>query len=216
MPTKARSKSLLTLLVAGSLLAGCSGESTAPATKTPAVSQSRTSPFVPTAAAKALVGVADGTYEFTVDPTQDQSIDLGPNHLNLPANAICDIAGSTYGASHWNESCQPETAPVHITAVVRNALSDHPSIDFYPAMRFSPDKNVSLYIYVPTGMDAFQKNWLMKYCNDTGTCVDESLTDADLLSNADVTNMMVFRRIKHFSGYIIATGLVDDLGNLLN
>jgi hypothetical protein len=215
LPTKARSKiSLLTLLSASVLLGGCSGDSTAPASAKPVASQSRTSPFVPTAAAKALVGVADGEYQFTVDPTVDQAIHLGPNYLSLPANAVCDIASSSYGATHWGEACTPQTAPVTITAIVRNATSDHPSIDFYPAMRFSPDKNVSLYIYVPTGMADFQKKWVMKYCNDSSVCVDESLADTDLRSNADLQNMMVFRRIKHFSGYIIAN-VVDDVVGLL-
>ena len=215
LPTKARSKiSLLTLLAASALLGGCSGDSTAPAKAKPVVSQARTSPFVPTAANKALVGVTDGSYQFTVDPTVDQSINLGPNHLSLPANAICDIASSSYGASHWGEACVPQKAPVTITAVVRNATTDHPSIDFFPAMRFSPDKNVSLYIYVPTGMADFQKNWVMKYCNDASVCVDESLTDPSLASYADNVNMMVFRRIKHFSGYIIANA-VDPLLGLL-
>jgi hypothetical protein len=214
MPTMARSKiSLLTLLAASAFLGACSGDSTAPASAKPATTQSRISPFVPTMAAKALVGVADGSYEFTVDPTVDQSVNLGPNYLSLPANAICDIATSSYGAAHWNESCAPQTEPVTITAVVRNATSDHPSIDFYPAMRFSPDKNVGLYIYVPTGMEDFQRNWTLKYCNDDSVCVDESIADANLRSNADVANKVVFRRIKHFSGYIVA-GIIDDVENL--
>jgi hypothetical protein len=211
LPMKARSKSYaLTLVAAGVLLAGCSGESTAPSAAKPTVSRSRVSPFAPTAAAKALIGVADGTYEFTVDPSTDAAVNLGPNYLSIPAGSICDIAGSSYGVGHWNESCDPETASVHITAIVRNAQSDHPSIDFYPALRFSPDKNVNLYIYVPTGMENFQKNWVMRYCaDDSESCVDESLTDTDLGSFADTENKVVFRRIKHFSGYVV-DGLVDE------
>lgn len=205
LPKKARSNLSVYALLASALLTACAGDATAPAATTPAVSQTRNSPFVPTAAAKALIGVADGTYQFTVDPTVDQAVNLGPNYLGIPANAICDIATSTYGADHWNESCVPQTEPVQITAVVRNADSDHPSIDFYPAMRFNPDKTVNLYIYVPVGMDDFQKKWVMNYCNDAGTCIDESLGDPDLASYADHTNSMVFRRIKHFSGYLIGT-----------
>ena len=215
MPTKARSKSLLTTLAAGVLLAACAGEATAPAAaKAPAVSQSRTSPFAPNGAAKALLGVADGTYEFTVDPTIDQAVDLGPNYLSIPANAICDIANSSYGVSHWNETCEPQTEPVKITAIVRDAASDHPSIDFYPAMRFSPDKNVNLYIYIPTGMDDFQKSWVLQYCADGAACVDESLTDPDLASFADHDKQVVFRRIKHFSGYLV-DHLMDEVSSLL-
>ena len=107
MPTRARYKSLLTMMAAaGVLLAGCSGEATAPkAAESAAASQSRTSPFAPSAAEKALIGVADGTYEFDVDPSVDQAVNLGPNYLSIPANAICDIATSSYGMEHWNEAC---------------------------------------------------------------------------------------------------------------
>jgi hypothetical protein len=208
LPMKARSTHyLLTLAAAGVLLAGCSGEATAPATQAKVTaSQVRTSPFVPTAAEKALVGVVDGTYMFTVDAQQDQAVHLGPNYLSLPANSICEIGTSSYGAGTWNDSCTPHQGTVTITAVVKNAATDHPSIDFYPAMRFAPAKLVNLYIYVPVGMEDFQRNWNMKYCADGSTvCVDESRIDADLASYADPANKMVFRRIKHFSGYVVIT-----------
>jgi len=202
---------LLNSLAAMLFLGACSEQPTGPAIAGLEQSQERTSPFVPTDAAKALVGVADGTYIFTVDPTVDQAINLGPNHLNIPANAICDIATSTYGASRWNDECSRQTAPVEITAIVRNAASDSPSIDFYPAMRFSPDKQVKLHIYVPVDAEAFQKNWVMKYCDDAKVCVDESVKDADLRSFVDSENKIVFRRIKHFSGYILSSGLVEEV-----
>lgn len=203
LPTMARSTFTLLTLAASGLLAGCRGESTAPPAVKSTVATSTTSPFIPSAVSKALVGVADGSYQFTVNPTIDQSVNLGPNYLSLPANSICALATSTYGASYWNDACVPETAPVTITAVVRNATTDHPSIDFFPAMRFNPASNVNLYIYVPTGMDDFLKKWVLKYCNDANVCVDESLTDPDLKSAADLVNKMVFRRIKHFSGYLV-------------
>lgn len=201
---------LLNSLAVMLFLGACSEQPTGPAIAGPEQSQARTSPFVPTDASKALVGVVDGTYKFTVDPREDQAINLGPNHLRIPANSICDIATSTYGSSRWNDRCDRQTAPVEITAIVRNAASDTPSIDFYPAMRFSPDKNVRLHIYVPVDAAAFQKKWVMKYCDDSKVCVDESLTDADLRSWVDSENKVVFRRIKHFSGYILNSGIVEE------
>lgn len=203
-PTMARSKYfLLTPLAALLLLGACAEQPAGPAMAAPEQSQSRTSPFVPSEAAKALVGVSDGTYIFTVDPTLDQSVNLGPNHLSLPAGAICDIATSSYGSSVWNDECVPQTQPVVITAIVRNSTSANPSIDFYPAMRFAPAKAVNLHIYVPVDAEAFQKSWVMKYCNDFNFCIDESLSDSQLKSYVDRENKIVFRRIKHFSGFII-------------
>ena len=194
--------SLLSVLVlASTVLTGCAGESTAP--NAPALSSKlATSPFIPTDAQKALVGASDGTYSFSIDPTRDQVLAIGASQLSIPANAICDLATSSYGAAHWNESCSLQTEALTITAVVKNAATDHPSIDFQPAMRFSPDKTVSLYL-VASNQATLDASRVMKYCNET-SCVDEALTDSELTSNVDVENKVVFRRIKHFSGYVIA------------
>ncbi|MDB4878755.1 MAG: hypothetical protein JWL60_201 [Gemmatimonadetes bacterium] len=214
-PTLARPKYfLLTSLAALSLLGACSEQPAGPALAGTDKSQARTSPFVPSEAAKALIGVANGTYVFTVDPSQHQEINLGPNHLSIPANAICDIARSSYGAGTWNDACAPQRQPVVITAIVRNAESDHPSIDFYPAMRFSPDKAVNLHIYVPVDAESFRQSWVMKYCNDFNICVDESLADVQLRSYVDSENKVVFRRIKHFSGFII-NNFLDDAADAI-
>jgi hypothetical protein len=190
--------------VAPVILAGCSGESTAPAA-VKRISQQRTSPFAPTAAQKALVGISNGTYSLTFDPTTDNAFTLGANYLSLLANAVCKLDGTSgYGAEYWNQSCVPETDSVTISVVISDAETDHPRMDFYPAMRFNPETNVSLYIYVPVGMDAFLKSWVMRYCDDTGTCKNEAEHDADLASYADENSQMVFRRIKHFSGYLVS------------
>ena len=93
---------------------------------------------MPTAAQKALIGVTDGTYRVTFDPQKDQVFPLGPNRLEIPANAVCTLGTSGYGAAFWDAPCTPQTAPVQLTVTVRNAASDNPSVDFQPAMRFNP------------------------------------------------------------------------------
>ncbi len=203
MPTMARSraKTLITLAVTSLMLAACAGEATAPVAPT-LHSVERTSPFIPTDAQRALVGVADGTYTFTIDPSQAQSLQLGASHLDIPANAVCDLATSSYGAGTWNDACAAQTDTFTITAVVKNAATDHPSVEFEPALRFSPASNVNLYLYV-TDQATLDATKVMKYCNASG-CVDEAINDADLRSNVDVENKVVFRRIKHFSGYVVA------------
>jgi len=203
LPTLARSKAkTLTMLAATSLmLAACAGEATAPVAPT-LRSQERTSPFVPTAAQRALVGVTDGTYNFTIDPSQAQTLQLGASGLYIPAHAICDVATSSYGMGTWNDTCAPQTEPMTITAVVRNAATDHPSVEFQPALRFSPSSQTWLYMAV-TDQATLDNTKVLFYCNETG-CMDESLTDTDLKSYVDTQNFMVFRRIKHFSGYVVA------------
>jgi len=208
LPMMARSRVslvplLTTVATASLLLAGCSGDATSPSAAQPkSLSALRTSPFVPTGAQRALVGVSDGTYTFQIDPTQAQSLQFGASHLDIPANAVCDLATSSYGVGTWNDACAAQTDTFTITAVVKDAATDHPSVEFQPALRFNPQSNVNLYLYV-TDQATLDNSKVLKYCNETG-CVDESLTDPDLISNVDVENKVVFRRIKHFSGYVVA------------
>jgi hypothetical protein len=201
MMARSRAKTLTMLAAASLMLAACAGEATAPVAPT-LRTQERTSPFVPSGAQRALVGVSDGTYTFTVNPGQTQMLQLGASGLYIPANSICDVNTSSYGIGTWNDACTPQTAPMTITAVVRNAATDHPSVEFQPALRFNPQSNVNLYMYV-TDEATLDNTKVMFYCNETG-CVDESQADADLHSNVDVENKVVFRRIKHFSGYVVA------------
>ena len=160
--------------------------------------------FVPSVSAKSLIGVADGTYAVLVDPTSDQSFNLGPNHLDIPAGAICNLLKSGYGPKYWDRPCTSQVLPVELTVTIKNAKSDHPSIDFFPAMRFNPKKTVQLFMYAPHVSQQDAKNWQMFYCPDHGGCFDESLTDRSLLTSIDYTNNVLFRRVKHFSGYTVA------------
>jgi hypothetical protein len=205
LPMMARSSaSTLTMLATASLLlAACAGEATAPAAPIHA-SQERTSPFAPTSAQRALVGATDGVYSVTFDPTRDQSFSLGPNHLDIPRNSVCDLAGSGYGAEFWDQKCSPERGPVTISVTISDAQSDHPRIDFQPAMRFNPATNVELYIYAKHVSKADADNFVMQYCGEGGECVDESLLDNELQTYIDKKASVVFRRIKHFSGYVVA------------
>ena len=172
-PKLARSTaSRLVMLAAGALLLGaCRDEVTAPApapssivAKTPEAQSS----FQPTAATKALFGVVDGTYSVTFDPTRTQSFSLGPNHLDIPAYSVCNLLTSGYGAAYWNKSCSPQYAPVTLTVVIKNAKSANPSVQFFPALRFNPTKNVQLFMYAPNVSQTDAKNWLMFYCADGG------------------------------------------------
>ena len=210
-PTKVGRIAAIGLFIASGLLIGaCAGEVTGPA----AASHEATSMFVPSEAAKALIGVADGIYKVTFDPRGDQLIHLGPNAISIPRNAVCNLTSSGYGADYWNKDCKAETQPINLVITIKNASGVHPSIDFAPAMRFDPDKDVQLFMYAPKVSKDDAKNWLMFYCPDKGKCVDESLFDEELTTNIDRSKNMLFRRVKHFSGYTVAeravVGLLPD------
>jgi len=203
------------VLVGGIVVASsaCSVDSTAPAPQQSAArTPERTSPFAPTEAQKALVGVTDGTYRVTFNPQQGQVLSLGPNRLEIPANAVCNMGTSGYGPAFWNSPCAPETRPVTLTVTVKDASSDHPSVDFQPAMRFNPQTTVSLYVYVPKVTRDDATNWVIQYCPASGTgsgqCVNEALTDPDLRTFVDYDASVVFRRLKHFSMYSVFGGYI--------
>jgi hypothetical protein len=204
MPMQARPIASRLTLVAALLVGACSGEVTSPAASTPMKAVEATSMHVPTTSQKALIGVVDGTYAVTFDPRRDQSFSLGPNRLDIPAYSVCNLGTSGYGADYWNRSCSPHTLPITLTVVIKNSQSTHPEVQFYPAMRFSPTKSVRLFMYAPRVSRDDAKNWLMLYCADNGGCIDESATDSALTTYIDYTNNVLFRRVKHFSGYVVA------------
>ena len=215
-------------IVVASSACSVDSKSTAPSSASRVTTTERSSPFVPTAAQKALIGVTDGTYRVTFDPKKDQVFSLGPNRLEIPANAVCALGTTSYGPAFWNAPCTPQTTPVQLTVTVKNASSDHPSVDFQPAMRFNPQTNVSLYIYVPNVSQADAKNWVITYCPNSGSdstgtlssssgsgsasgsssgqCVNEALTDPDLQTFVDYDASVLFRRLKHFSRYQVDSG----------
>ena len=210
LPMMARSSSIrFTMALASAvMISACSADVMTPsASKT----EERVSAFAPTPASLALIGVADGTYTVTFDPTHDQSFSLGPNRLDMPAHSVCNLTTSGYGTAYWNKPCSAQVLPVTLSVTIKNSQSAHPSIQFFPAMRFNPATSVQLFMYAPHVSQLDAKNWLMFYCNDAKVCVDESLTDAALRTYVDYSTSVVFRRVKHFSGYVVAErdGLSD-------
>jgi hypothetical protein len=201
---------ILAAIVTGGVVvasSACGVDSTSPVPVQASPTPERAARLGPTAAEKALVGVADGTYRVTFDPSRDQVFSLGPNRLEIPANAVCALGSSSYGSQYWNSPCTPERQPVRLTVIVKDANSDHPSVDFQPAMRFSPSKTVSLYFYVPRVTRTEARNWLILYCppsgSGSGKCVNEAELDRDLRTYIDYDASVLFRRIKHFSRFTV-------------
>src|ERR1043165_5097932 len=141
---------------------------------------------------------------FRVDNSKGATQLIQDHVINIPANAICDLATSGYGTDFWNKSCTPMKGSVVITATVLSGPDGEPMIDFQPAMRFAPNKEVTLFFKNKTDKNVASVN----YCNNTGFCVDESLNNPALKPFLIGKNI-VGRRLGHFSGYVIA---YDGLG----
>ena len=137
---------------------------------------------------------------FRVENARGTTQKIGDHVINIPANAICALGTSGYGTDYWNKSCSPMKGSVVITATILAGPDGEPYVDFQPAMRFAPNKEVTLF-FRDTKEGA--RDLTIKYCNNVGYCVDESLNDPSL-APFRVGRSIVGRRVKHFSGYVVA------------
>ena len=113
--------------------------------------------------------------------------------------------GAGYGAGTWDLDCKAERQPVTITAEVRKTADGIPRIDFYPQMRFSPKQAVMLLLYVP-GLTPESNVGDILYCATASSlvCVNEAAVDPVLATYRDYDKSSLYRRIKHFSGYLVS------------
>ena len=126
--------------------------------------------------------------------------------IDFPVNAICDLQTSSYGPQAWDEACAPETETVRITTKIWLDADDHPHIDFQPAMRFSPALANGVMLYLRDRNAQYRDDMTILYCVTERGCYDESLRDPSLATQVDSDLGIVYRRIKHFSGYNVTAG----------
>ena len=160
----------------------------------------------------------DGTYTVNIDPSVANTLVMGANMLDIPAASVCAIGSSGYGPSFWNAPCAPEARTVQLTITISSSGGSGTSIDFNPALRFSPASKVVLTLSAPNVSVQDAKNWVILYCpsatswtsgNGSGgsgsgggdKCVNESLNDKDLQTFINYDAKQLSRRIKHFSMY---------------
>lgn len=156
----------------------------------------------------------ENDYTFRIDPRRDNTLQFGKHSLSLPARAICDPATSGYGIGLWDMPCSPLTTAITITVKVRGASGGLPRVDFEPALRFSPDKAAYLTFSVKGKQAKDAVAMGIYYCPTSAKkdCIDEALFDPSLQTVLDRPNKSVYRRIKHFSGYLVAErGFASEL-----
>ena len=154
---------------------------------------------------------------FTVTPTGGL-FSMGPHHVFFPARAICDPAKSTYGVTQWDAPCEPLASSITIKAEVR-VTNGVPWVFFTPNLRFVPSSYPTrwVWLYLETrqpistaDLDRFKILW---FSESGAEPVDESLSDPTLVTHIWPETGLVYRRIKHFSGYQVHDGRAstDDL-----
>lgn len=152
--------------------------------------------------------ISSGT--FVIDPSVSQTAYLSGIHsVSFPAGSVCDMSVSSYGPSEWDRPCTPATSKITISFRSWYDSDGEPMVEFQPALRFVPTKTVTLQLKYK-GTDAFVAHPTILYCADgSPICIDESLTDATLVTQYSMNGHIVSRRIKHFSGYVVSMGFAD-------
>lgn len=213
-----RSFMRLTLTAATALLAACSAadQAIAPEAKHSARPAGAPSLDVITNA----VATDSLSADFTVTPSGGMFV-LGSNAVFFPDHAICDPETSSYGPGHWDDPCEPLDRPIDFHAEVRRDENGQRWVDFTPAVRFVPtdDANQTVWMMMKTGVDVTAENygsfgmeWLPNGTPDVQ--VHEASDDSDLKSYVDLDRDIVFRRVKHFSGYIVITARASEVDML--
>jgi hypothetical protein len=176
------------------LLVGCRGDVVAP---------SATQSAMPTASYTGFVINSSFVYNPQVASTHY----LGGHHrISFAAGAVCDPAVSTYGPTEWDQPCTPLRTPITITSRASWDAAGRPRVDFTPALRFVPGSEVVLYLRDKAA--ASDSTAVIEWCDDAGACAPEAATQPSYETKRDQALGIVYRSIKHFSGYLISIGRV--------
>ena len=164
-------------------------------------------------------GDTDNVLTFSVDPNVSRTYSFGENWIYFPARSICDPATSGYGLGMWDTPCTALQRPIEVTVHWSNK-GGHAYASFSPDLRFVPAdaRNTSRWVILSLH-DHKRIRELSAYAilYDAGGSkgwIDESLTDKTLRAWIDPLHNSVVRRVKHFSGYMVAAGATYGLGGM--
>jgi hypothetical protein len=198
------------------VLAGCSDNTVLAPTATPnalASATPLTASFAPASRPSlALSGdkVKNGSTKFTVTPSGGVFF-VGNHAVVFPAGGICDPATSSYGPGEWDAPCSALNRPITISAKVKT-VKGVTSVDFTPELRFVPSDDQSrwvwIYMFTPNARSATDlSQFNILFAQTLGaTPVNDAAEDPSLRTYVDSRLGMSFRRIKHFSGYVVLNG----------
>jgi hypothetical protein len=212
----AAATALITALVVG----GCS-ESTGPTSLPRGISVGRDGrPDLKPATL--FLGIRTTTFTLTA---AGGSFDVGGTFsVNFPANSVCDPSVSSYGPGTWDSPCATlaDGQSITVRATYGIAANGGVVVDFSPALRFNPQAivTISTSAYAPV-LTTFRSYYLANpgalrylgvyYTPDFGTTgfTDAGYDDSQA-THVNLTTGLVWRRIKHFSGYNVTSGLPCD------
>ncbi len=180
------------------------------------------SPFDPTAKApeSSLLGTVTGILGlnldtlvtvFAIDPSETATYHIGNTHrLIVQQGGLCALS-APYGVNLWDTVCEVASLPVLVTAKSWTDSQGRARIDFTPSLRFAPlaGGQPSAVLYLKDNAAAHDLSSKILYCGLL-SCMDEGASDPTMATMHDAANGWVYRRIKHFSGYQVATGFTGE------
>jgi hypothetical protein len=156
------------------------------------------------------------TVDFVI-PANGGTIDLlGAYTLTFPAGAVCDPNAENtqtgYANQDWDADCTPATEDIPVRAVLK--YSDGKLYaDFQRSLRFVPSREVTIGTNVMSGQVQWQNQigdkdgWTIQYAPGIDADgVNDAWYDHSVRTVIIGSTGKIFRRIKHFSGYVIWTG----------
>jgi hypothetical protein len=158
--------------------------------------------------------VRNGTATFTVNP-QGGVFFVGNHAVVFPAHSICDPATSSYGEGQWDAPCTPLKRALKVTARI-STTNGQQAVDFSPSIRFVPSSNESrwvwIFMYTPEARGAQDlSRFNIMFAPSLGASpVNDAAHDATLRTYVDTWSGMSYRRIKHFTGYVVAVGFAEE------
>lgn len=148
--------------------------------------------------------------DITVTPTGGV-FTLGRHAIFFPAYAICDPRVSSYGLDHWDSPCEVLTEPIQIHAEIRKQ-DGYQWVDFTPSLRFAPTEDPNQYVWLYMKSDEAEdadviSRFAILWAPEIGAeGIDESLADSTMRTYIWRDGGILFRRIKHFTGYHVSDG----------
>lgn len=141
---------------------------------------------------------------------------LGQYLLVVPPNTVCDPATSSYGPGTWDAPCTVARSSIHIEATV-STVDGRDYVDFSPHLRFVPSSDATRWVTIHSfrlaaigGRGDLRRFSILFSETPGGPLVDESALDPTLATHLSTRTGAVWRRVKHFTGYNLHTGMIDD------
>lgn len=140
-------------------------------------------------------------------PAAGGIVKVGPFSLYFSERSVCDPMTAGYGPSTWNNACETLNSDYRLTAAYWEE-DGQVFVEFLDDIRFSPDRWVMISAKPPVG--ATEILYFRRGAAGSVVTTDEAQVDASMQSYYSEWTNEVYRRIKHFSGYVVASGRCEE------